>query len=639
MDIKDIIYSVKKYKEEIVNNAFLTDVINYYKQLSTNKIGKISENEHALAGIKCYTLYYPCKVYMLKNKPSDDYTYRKLSLSDVQMSNLINQMDGIKNNDFIICKKLKAYKTDIYLTFVTDSQNSIFSDDELISSETYNVLLGLESLKFLQHQNLEMYCSDKYLTNAKKILNNLVQLKKILKTLTVKQQECVVIFSGLVYQFLGTIYSNDIDYLLVASTPQIEKILSEKFKSAVDRPYTVKLYEKDDDTDKMAYKKKWFTYDLALISGASDITEMLINPKHHFYFMGIKCLSILSAVKRTVSRSVFHSFIDIYLLKKINNLDFYKEACINNFSIRQGRSMVNNNKQMEVIYKDIKNGLKEWYDIDVSIDYLKEHFVRCEKLHGTIYYGIKKKTDLDIKTLTEYHRYISDSYIMQYAKNTDSLLDIGCGKLLSAKNYAAANIKQVYGIEPSIYSLDMAKTTLSKLKTNTKFTLIHGFGDKPININKQFSTIIFNFSIHYMIPNFNMVTENLYRLSKKGTKIIITYINGSKLLPILKKNDQYQVVHNNDIMWGVYKFNDDLNIKNPKVLFYMKDVYGVCNGSEEPLLDAEKLKKDFIKTNQYKILYNDNFANEYKKQNKFINLKKFQLDITSFHEILVLERI
>jgi biotin operon repressor len=64
----------------------------------------------------------------------------------------------------------------------------------------------------------------------------------------------------------------------------------------------------------------------------------------------------------------------------------------------------------------------------------------------------------------------------------------------------------------------------------------------------------------------------------------------------------------------------------------MKDVYGLENGSEESLVDIDKLIKK-MKKNGYEVVERENF-NDIAKQ----ELKKYQREILSYHELLVLQK-
>ena len=138
-----------------------------------------------------------------------------------------------------------------------------------------------------------------------------------------------------------------------------------------------------------------------------------------------------------------------------------------------------------------------------------------------------------------------------------------------------------------------------------------------------------------MIKNLNIVINNIKKLSKPGTIIIITCVNGDKIVEKLSNADSYEIKYYNSVYWGVYKFNSK-DIKNDAVLFYMKDVYGLEMGSEEYLVPVNSLIEQF-KKNKIKIKYSNSFKNEYSKIPNSPKLKTFQCDILNMQQILIFE--
>lgn len=634
MEPNEIIGSLEKYKKEEFKSKFLDDTINYFKSIKTNGangiIDEITEDEMMLAGIRLHLLYnidnfhvYLSPIDVSKKKYI--YSCRKLNLSKIQAFNLKNQIDGVEKNTFNICDNISSSQDKFYLMISKEEINEL--SNYTLNRDLYNVLLGIDSLYFLEHQNLKTYC-DKIITG---LTNNLFDGIQVYKTkvrkLTWQEQDRIFIGSGLIYQFLGTVYSSDIDLIVVGKGKEDQKLLD---------------YLKDYDimtgvniNDEGTYKKELYTYKLPKLVGAEDIYTMLINPKFFFHFMGLKCFNIELTIQRSVSRSHPFSFIDLYLLNTINKIKYPENTCIKNITIRQGKTSIINKKQQHIFYQTIVKYLKEWYKIDVSIDYLKEHFQKCDEKFTTIYQRAVISTDPLIKTQIGLHRQISQLYIKKYGYNANYLLDIGSGKLSGAHIYKLSKIKHVYGIEPSLYSIEQAKKETEKYP-NIDFVLIHGFGDQPISINKQFDIITFIFTIHYMIKNINIVVENLINLSKPKTKIIISCINGTKVLEKLKKSNKYEITYNNDIYWGAYRYNDDINIPNPRVLFFMKDVYGVEFGSEEHIVIIDDLIS-LLNKNNIKLIHRKSFLEEYYQNFKNIKLHGFQKEILSLHEMLIFE--
>jgi ubiquinone/menaquinone biosynthesis C-methylase UbiE len=641
MNSSDILNSLNEYKSNEFKSEFLNDTIKYFSYTYKNKkIIKILENECELAGIRLHMLYNTFHFYLSSTKPTEtNITYRQLNLSKNQSHNLNHQINGIKKDTFNICgeseftdnsnaKLIKRY-------FIISSNNIINKNIQSITQELALGLIGINSLKFLEHQNLNNYC--KLWSKSETVFKEFSQYKKKLNKLRWQTRDRIMVFNDMTYAMLGTKSAHDMKLVFInnnSSTSQLnsdEKLLQD-FKGNI-----VHISDTLINTDDQ-YKYEWFIYKLPLLVGAPDIYTMLINTKYHFYFLGIKCMSIFAIIEKSINQSSWQSFIDIYLLKIINKLDYTNMTCIKNITMKRGTSIINTNDNIKISYDNIKKYSKLWYDIDLTDSYIKDHFKKCTDKFDTIYKNKVLFSDPLVREQIGVHRKISQHYIMKYGYNKEFLIDMGSGKLSGAYIYQKAKIKNVYAVEPSIYSIENAKKVVDKYK-NVNFTLIHAFADKLLDMksleNKKFDIITFIFTIHYMIKNIDVVIANIKKVSKPGTIIIITCVNGDKVLEKLSLSKSYEVKYYNDVFWGVYKFNSN-DVKNEQVLFYMKDVYGLEMGSEEYLVPINDLILKFQK-NKIRLKYSNSFKNEYAKMPKAQQLKKFQLDILNMQQILVFE--
>jgi SAM-dependent methyltransferase len=358
---------------------------------------------------------------------------------------------------------------------------------------------------------------------------------------------------------LGTIYSADVDLLIVAKNKHEYHKYGELFKQ-FDTSSIVAT--NPNDMTKYKYKFEWFTYRLPMLVGAESLYSVLIDPRFHFYFMGIKCIDIWMNIHKSASRSHPNAMTDLFLLHKINNIPISENVCIKTISIRQGKAGINRNNNTE-FNKRIKKNLKMWYDYDVSLNELDKHFKRCDLKFSSIYRRIQAYKSPIIKIQVKLHRKISHIYVKKYGKDVDKLLDIGCGSLSGGYIYKLLNIKNVYGIEPSIYSLKLAQAK-SKTIENVKFTLHHGNGQDYIDFGKTFPIITINFAIHYMIDDLEKLIANLSKWSNNGTYVIITCINGNKVLQNLQNDHtpspdkRFELKFRNDIYWGAYQYKDPI---------------------------------------------------------------------------------
>lgn len=618
MNSLDIIISLNKYKTNEFQTEFLDDTIKYFQ--GKGKITKIFENECMLAGIRLHILYNKFYIYLSPKKPTlKTVCYRQLNLSKKQAYNLKNQIDGFKKNTFHICDDVKTENLTSFL---------IFSSTYIKSEKLYEIqlelalgLIGIHSLRFLEYQNLNNYC--KLWGTNKIISSDLMKYKKILYKLPWQTRDRMMIFSGVLYNILGTLFTSDIDILVVVKNIGDLK-LKETFKN-----FNISTFITSDKTiTEFYYKIQWFIHKLPYLVGAPDIYTMLINTKYHFYFMGIKCISIDANIERSLSKSNWQSFLDIYLLKIINKIDSIDKLCIKNITIHQDKAIIRTNSEIEKINIKINSFAKKWYNIDIPVTYIEEHFKKCSEKFNTIYKKRVGYIDPLVREQIKIHRRISQYYIMKYGRDKEYLLDLGSGKLSGSYIYKKARIKNVYGVEPSTYSVQMAYEVAKKYP-RVNFTIINAFADKPLDIKVKFDIITLIFTIHYMINNIDVVINNIKKMSKQGTIIIITCVNGDKVLANMGKLDRYEIQYYKDIYWGVYRFNT-----NDKFLFYMKDVYGLELGSEESLVSITNLINKF-KTNNIHLIHSNSFKDEYNNIPNSSKLHKFQYDILDIQHILI----
>ena len=637
MNKNDILKSLYRYKKEEFSCNFLLDTINYFKNLTTTDIIKIEDDKYMLAGIRIHLLYNKLNYYLLHNIP-ENTAYRLLKLSTKAMSNLINQIDGVDTNNFEICKNLKVENKKYYLVI----SNEPLIGYEPIHEDIMFVLLGIHSLYFLEKQNLDHYCNPDIIKNAKDIIKNLTSIRTKLLKMKPLIRDRFIMFSGLIYHFLGAVHTADIDCIFVSKTDNEVNYIKKTISEVSDITFV-------NYSNERRYKDIYYKFTYPQYGGAENIYESIINPVNHFYFMGIKCFDVYTNFKKSISRSHPFSYVDALMLKKINKIDLYKDYCLKNISIRQGQAIItNDNKDLQQFHNTIIKYLKMWYDMEIdankkkSIKFLEKNAIKCTKKKGTIYEPSDNiyKDPLSMKQ-AGYHRNISDFYIQKYGKNSKTLLDIGSGKISksTANIYNKLGLDEVYGIEPSEESIKIAKERvlgLAKKGSSVKYKLFQGNGEDPFPFKKQFDIITFIFTIHYMIDNIDKVIENLVNVSKPNTKIIITCINGNDIFKKLVNDGKYEIKYNNDIYWGVYKYNEPIKTMPVKALFFMKDIYGLENGSEEYLVDIDELVSKF-KNKGFELINKSNFMEQASKT--IHNLLPFQKKILEIHELLVFNKL
>ena len=333
------------------------------------------------------------------------------------------------------------------------------------------------------------------------------------------------------------------------------------------------------------------------------------------------------------------------MLYDINKYDIRDKICLPNMTIRQGRLVVFYGDYLEKYFNKLRESLKEYYNKDYTVLQLRNMIKHCNIAGYDIYKGPMTK-DPDTEIIKYFHIMIKKSILKKYASNVNYLLDVGSGKLTDMRLWDEINVKNVVGIEPSKESIEMGKEKINKFGFKGKIDVIEGVGNTDwekeskykIASNNKYDVITFQFTLHYMMNEIDIVIKNLEKVIKSGTKIIITCMDGNKIQNDFKRFGKVEVRNNQEPIFAIvpfYKVSDKIPESDNNILVYFKGAFGVSSGSLEPIIDIEKLIKIF--TNKgIKLIERKNFASydiDVKKR-MFPN----QLRVSSYYMSMVFEK-
>lgn len=668
MNKTDILNSIKIYSDKNPKLTFYNDCYNYINNLP-DSITSIEINEHLLESIRITILSNPGKyhLYISTNEIKNKLNY-KMILSNNQKNNLLQQLECIMEyNDIMSLNNIKnkfnnmKFKSndDKYNVYIVISNNDI---DEIKNeiyklNDNYNILgyiFGIDILNLLEHQRLDRiinFIKDKN-CESYKTFNMINNYKKYLDSMNWESRDRIMIFSGVLFSALGLTYTRDIDLLVLAENKSRNDVNNIMNKLINTDKYEIEPHILVNDNNwykqcnnkiiSYKYQQQWLTYTMPYLSGSTDIYDTMCNPKFNFIFMGMKFISIDMNIKRFISRVNPNSFADLIMLEKINNYKIGDYLCIPNMTIRQGKLNIFDDKTIQFLNQTIKRKIKEFYDYDISINDVESLLQKCNVKSFDIYKG-KNTYDPDTSLIKKFHLDIKDQIYNEYCKNVEYLLDIGSGQLTDARYWNKVNVKNVIGIEPSIVSIRNGMERLQKFGTKTNINIINGIGDIDWKSDKKYSDILkhkfdiitFQFTLHYMIPNIDIIIKNIKYISKKNTKIIITCMDGNKIYNDLITNKKIEVRNYQEPIFAIVPLNDLQNnklINNINVLVYFKGAYGVANGSIEPLIDINNLIKTFD-DNNFKLIKKTNFL-EYKSHNKD-KMNDIQKKVSSYYMSII----
>lgn len=367
-------------------------------------------------------------------------------------------------------------------------------------------------------------------------------------------------------------------------------------------------------------------------------SKNVVSFEHAYHeFTNYKIMCNNSILNNT---ELFPLLIIINKLFKLQSDNILNRLCILNMTIENNKLIVYDLQFIHRTTEYVKHVLNNTYNFHISNDELSKFLQKCHTQGYQIYTGTPTR-DRDTDIVKKFHLDVKRSIYKKYCSNVNIIFDMGCGRLTDMFFWNDVGIKNVYCIEPSHASVTKGQQKYAKNKRTirTNIHVVEGFGDVDWNINKQYNDVInkkydvvtFQYTIHYMIDNIGNVMNNLKRITKTGTKIIITCMNGTLIKKELETDKQIIIRNGNgEILFAIAEMDVD------SILVYLKGGYGMEHGSIEKIIDIDILIKTFIENN-YKLLENKPFLNyDSKTKNVMTNTQK---KISKYYISLMFEKL
>ena len=666
----DIIKSLQQHIKDNPKLIYYQDCLKKIKELP-DKLRKIPNQSEYLESLRIHICYNMDKYKIfLYNKIKSGCSYVKYTVTQDVFDKLIYQLVGIKESNSIIgladINTIPKFNLRIinngnnknkvvFFILIADKnkelsfKNKTFKLGNLYESMGY--VFGVNIMKLLKYQRVDRIIDFiKKGGESYKIYELLDKYLKLLQSFDWRLRDKFMVHSGAFYQAIGTTYTNDIDLLILQENTderEARELIKRIGESVITADPNILINNGNwvsKDPKIYTYKSNWFNYILPSMAGAKDIYDINTNPTHNFMFMGIKFISIDMNIKRFLSRSNSNAYVDLLMLEEYNGLKLGSKLCIPNMTIRQGKLIVFNDKTIDWIHKSVKEKLMGYYKKDMDIDTIKKKIKKCMVQGYEIYKGaIIKDQDTDI--IKVFHLFIKDEMFKKYGKQIDYLLDVGTGKLTDLRFWNKIGIKHVYGIEPSADSVEKAYNTLEKIKPTTQVKIIHSVGNVNWATDKKFQEIIqhkydlitYQYTFHYMLKSIDKMIQNMKLVMKKGTKIIISCMDGNKINREFQKAGKVEVRNYQEPIFAIVPMYDHKKVRDfngQDILVYFKGAYGVANGSIEGIIDIEWLINKFS-DNGLKLLERKNFIDyNFPIRDK---MKYNQKQVSSYYMSLVFE--
>ena len=652
------IFKDDKNKNKI--NTYHDECIEYLKKKKEKKdnIRKIKKENKILDILRLYLLNSNTtyKLY-ISDKKIENSSYIKYTFTRKELENLIIllSISELYDSDIMEFKNIdtnrkikiidKINDTNILYLNINDKTNNINN-----KYDSLGLLLSIESLNILKYQRLDRirdFTKDNT-TESYKIFDYLNKYRLFVRNLNNIDRELIIIMSGAIFQALGTTYTRDIDVIYLKNE-KIEniQIIGKEIKEKLECIDLSILrddlnYYAIDEHECYQYKRTWLNYVAPSLVGAKDIFELIYNSCYHFYFMGIKFTGIEFNIQRILTRANYSSIADLIMFVEINNYKMKCSICLPNLTVRQGGLIVFDGEYLTFYYKRLQESLLKFYGVSKTIDELKQLVKRCTCMN--IYKGIEI-SDPDVSIIKLFHILIKKQMFFEHAYNINNLLEIGAGRLTDMSSWNNANIKNVVAIEPSKESIQHARNRMNKYGYSSgTIQLINGKGDEiwkhndnyKIVYKYKYDVVSFQFCIHYMFNNLQIVLNNIKDVIKPKTRILITCMNGNKINKELQYKKIIEIRNNNEPIFAVipkYKVKPTID-NNSDILVYIKGGYGVASGSIEPIIDIKKMIDIFLH-NKYKLIQFKPFLGfDIPVKYKMSNIQK---QVSSYYVLVVFE--
>ena len=196
--------------------------------------------------------------------------------------------------------KCDVIQDDLYI-YIPNTKEEIWNISTIFFSSS--------TLKFLNIQNFDYFLTK----DMEKSKSMFLKYRKWLNTnVEGKYQPQFMLFSSVILYLLGHRAMNDLDLYIHTIPTNIQERLEEFKTNEVFNFIDFKIKNTDN------WPNYWDTWldEWAQKCGAKYFEEILGNPKYHFYFLGVKIISLECDVERRLCRNRPRAFADLIALRK-----------------------------------------------------------------------------------------------------------------------------------------------------------------------------------------------------------------------------------------------------------------------------------------------------------------------------------
>jgi len=364
-----------------INNVHQTDFYDMLKKNGTvHAIKELNLNKKQIQGA----------LYQIYSDKSEAH-----NMQWIQGKQKLSGIDGFNNKIFVIFYEANDFnkisgkdaplkvKLREALKVNSNVKNDIklnamlhISDNNTQVVELAQLFCNKNSLRLLQYQRLDRIFNKKFyksyvmfMTYKNWLLNNVKPINQLR----------FMLFSSVVMYSLGLREMNDLDILVyhLPKDEQLENVITKYIDDDKTRFHFIEItmqgrrdYVEGSENE---YKMNWFNKEWPNLYGAQSMDETYFNPKFHYYYFGVKIISMIADIKRRISRCRAASYADMIALFKL--IQPIPEIELPDMPTGYWKSHVYceyNSKEIKTQIKKISFYLKNRYGINISDDEIKK---------------------------------------------------------------------------------------------------------------------------------------------------------------------------------------------------------------------------------------------------------------------------
>ena len=360
-------------------------------------------NDYSLYGIKSFTfsyimmikIFYQILYFQKENQDKDhekEYEHSKNTLHQLENESYI--MSYLQENFRNICENSN---TQLQILILVSKKTKLVVHNKFGVSHHYEgivmphdvnekyMLCGLffcdQSLKFLEKQNL---------TNFFSFMKSRMMFETfecfIRKNIPIEYRHSFMVNSSSLLYLLGAREANDIDcYIHTIPEELVSVVNGQKESGELDfLDYKIKNTE-----NWPCYWNKWLDI-WASSCGARYFEEILACDHYHFYFLGVKLISLECDIQRRLKRLRPASFADLMMLKDRFHLNITIPPIPEKENVYRKREDLS----LDKIYDYEKRGIP--YDESTS-EFILEKDIDLHKFKGTINHYLRERYNYEKK--------------------------------------------------------------------------------------------------------------------------------------------------------------------------------------------------------------------------------------------------